>query len=74
MTVTADRLTRDLCLFVDRLHPGAFAAGQMVTLLPGESATFTVTCPEPLDLTPEALQPLLRSVGHVTANHPARTA
>src|SRR5690606_30217702 len=42
VTVTAQSLLRDLALFADRLDPGAEADDMLVTLLPGESHTFTV--------------------------------
>lgn len=41
--VEAKSLIRDLCFFVDRLDPKARVSDQMVTLLPGESATFGIT-------------------------------
>ena len=40
--VTAGTLLRDVCLFPDRLDPTATVDVALVTLLPGESATFTV--------------------------------
>ncbi|MFL6079983.1 MAG: glycosyl hydrolase 2 galactose-binding domain-containing protein [Ornithinibacter sp.] len=43
VTVTAQVLLRDVTLLVDKLHPGATVDRGMITLLPGESATFTVT-------------------------------
>ena len=42
VTVTARTLLRDLLLQADRLDPAATADRGLVTLLPGESATFTV--------------------------------
>ena len=47
--VTARTLLRDLALFPDRLDPAAAVDEALVTLLPGESATFTVRTPGPLD-------------------------
>jgi beta-mannosidase len=41
--VSARTLLRDLCLFADRLAPDAVVDDMLVTLLPGESHTFTVT-------------------------------
>ncbi|GAA2635502.1 glycoside hydrolase family 2 protein [Dactylosporangium fulvum] len=41
--VTARTLLRDLTLFPDRLDPAATVDQQLVTLLPGESATFRVS-------------------------------
>jgi beta-mannosidase len=43
VTVTARTLLRDLLLQADRLAPGAAADRGLTTLLPGESAVFTVT-------------------------------
>ena len=45
VTVHAQTLLRDVCLFVDRLHPLAEADDACVTLLPGESHTFRLTGP-----------------------------
>jgi beta-mannosidase len=42
VTVTARGLLRDLCLLADRAAPGAEADRALITLLPGESTTFTV--------------------------------
>lgn len=53
VTVTAENLVRDLTLLVDKVDPAAVVDDQMVTLLPGESATFRITSPTPLD--PDAL-------------------
>nr|WP_238353434.1 glycoside hydrolase family 2 protein [Kribbella solani] len=41
--VTADALTKDLCLFPDRLDPAARVDSGLITLSPGESHTFHVT-------------------------------
>jgi beta-mannosidase len=62
VTVTARTVLRDLTLYPDRLDPRARVDQALVTLLPGETARFTVTAPEPLD--PEALttRPVLRCV------------
>ncbi|HEY6738772.1 MAG TPA: glycoside hydrolase family 2 protein [Actinopolymorphaceae bacterium] len=43
--VTARTLVRDLALFADRLHPDAEVDDRLVTLLPGESHTFSVHGP-----------------------------
>ena len=42
VTVTARTILRDLALFPDRLDPAATVDNALVTLLPGESATFSV--------------------------------
>ena len=47
--VTTDVLVQDLALLADKVHPDAVVDDMLVTLLPGESVTFEVTCPEVLD-------------------------
>ena len=42
VTVTAQVLLRDVTLLVDKVHPHATVDRGLVTLLPGESATFRV--------------------------------
>jgi beta-mannosidase len=49
VTVTAKTLIKDLCLFVDRVYPDATVDDMLVTLLPGQSKTFTVQSPVELD-------------------------
>ncbi|MEJ2287735.1 MAG: hypothetical protein P8Y02_03650 [Deinococcales bacterium] len=65
VTVRADTLVRDLTLLVDRLHPDATVDDALITLLPGESHTFTVVSPVPLE--PRALSgpPVLMSANDV---------
>ncbi len=48
VTVRARTLLKDLCLFVDRTHPDAEIDNMLVTLLPGETRSFSVTSPVPL--------------------------
>ncbi|WFE96768.1 glycoside hydrolase family 2 protein [Micromonospora sp. WMMD987] len=60
--VTARTVLRDLTLFPDRLDPTAEVDAALVTLLPGESATFTVTCGAPLDPAALTARPVLRCV------------
>ncbi|MEU7616038.1 glycoside hydrolase family 2 protein [Micromonospora rifamycinica] len=60
--VTAQTVLRDLTLFPDRLDPAAEVDAALVTLLPGESATFTVTCGAPLDPAALTARPVLRCV------------
>ncbi len=64
VTVTAQTLLRDVCLFPDRLDPAAEASGQLQTLLPGESATFTLN--KPVDAAAITKRPVLRSIGDWT--------
>ncbi|MEV3934673.1 glycoside hydrolase family 2 protein [Glycomyces sp. NPDC049804] len=66
VTVHAESVLRDLCLFVDRLDPEAQVDKALITLLPGEHATFTVTS-EAIAASPELRQaltakPVLRAV------------
>ena len=42
VTLTAETLLRDVCLFADRLDPSAEAGDACVTLLPGEQFTFAI--------------------------------
>jgi beta-mannosidase len=62
VTVTAQSILRDLTLQADRLDPAAEVDRAGVTVLPGESVTFTVTGATGLD--PAALtgRPVLRCV------------
>jgi beta-mannosidase len=62
ITVTAATFLRDLTLFADRLSPDATADIAMRTLLPGESATFTVPGLAPGALATIAGAPVLRAV------------
>ncbi|KUP95323.1 glycoside hydrolase family 2 protein [Thermobifida cellulosilytica] len=62
VTVTAQSLLRDLTLFADRLDPGAEADDMLVTLLPGESHTFTVSGGAHLDPGLVVEPPVLRTV------------
>jgi beta-mannosidase len=66
LTLTARVLLRDVCLFPDRLDPAAEVDDMLVTLLPGESARFVVTSPEPLDPIALTSPPVLRSVNDIT--------
>ena len=43
LTIIAKTLLRDLIIYPDRLDPDATIDDQVVTLLPGESHTFTIT-------------------------------
>jgi beta-mannosidase len=62
LTVTARTILRSLTVFPDRLSPSAEADRADVTLLPGESAVFTIRSDEPLDEKRLATKPLLRCV------------
>jgi len=62
LTITAETLLRELCVFADRLDPAAEASEQLVTLLPGESHTFRIR--SAAELAPAALtaRPVLQCV------------
>ena len=63
VTVTARTLLRDLVLYPDRLDPAATADQALVTLLPGESATFVVSgLSSPVDPAALTTPPVLRCV------------
>jgi beta-mannosidase len=64
VTVTATTLLRDVALFPDRLAPDAVVDDMLVTLLPGESATFAVRTAEVLDEDALLAAPVLRCVGN----------
>ncbi|MFF3066536.1 glycoside hydrolase family 2 protein [Oerskovia sp. NPDC057915] len=67
VTVTARDLVRDLALLVDKVDPDATVDDQLVTLLPGESATFTVTSPVPLDPGTLSARRVLRTANQLVA-------
>jgi beta-mannosidase len=62
VTVTAETLLRDVCLFPDRVDPDALVDKALVTLLPGESVTFTVAHRAGLDPARLTSRPVLRCV------------
>ncbi|GAA1667436.1 glycoside hydrolase family 2 protein [Glycomyces endophyticus] len=66
LTVSADTVLRDLCVFADRLDPDATVDKALVTLIPGEQVTFTVTS-EAIAASPEltaalTAKPVLRAI------------
>ncbi len=50
LTIRARVLLRDVCIFADRLDPEAIMSDQLITLLPGESATFDISSDRELSL------------------------
>ncbi|SCF40096.1 beta-mannosidase [Micromonospora purpureochromogenes] len=73
--VTARTVLRDLTLFPDRLDPSAEVDRALVTLLPGESTTFTVSAERPLDPVALTARPVLRCVNDIIgASRTAPTA
>jgi beta-mannosidase len=67
--VTARTLLRDLCLFADRAAPGAEVDQALITLLPGESATFTVSGLGSFDPHVLTRRPILRCVNDLATYH-----
>jgi beta-mannosidase len=65
VTVTARTMLRDLTIFPDRLAPAAGVDRALVTLLPGESATFTVTGAAGVDPAALTARPVLRCVNDI---------
>jgi beta-mannosidase len=65
--ITAHSLLRDLALFPDRLDPAAEIDDQLVTLLPGESATFLIGGVRRLEETALLTAPVLRCVNQIVA-------
>jgi beta-mannosidase len=63
--VTAGTILRDLILYPDRLDPASTVDEAMVTLLPGESATFTVSTTAALDPALLTVPPVLRCVNDI---------
>jgi len=49
LTLTAETLMRDLVLAADRVLANADVDEQLISLLPGETATFVITCNDPFD-------------------------
>jgi beta-mannosidase len=66
--VTAGTLIRDLTLLVDRVHPDAVVDGGLVTLLPGETATFAVRGAE--SASAADFGPAIRSANDLVAARP----
>ncbi len=62
ITLEAETLLRDVCVFADRLDPGAEVSDQLLTLLPGETATVTVWSSAELDPNALTRPPVLRCV------------
>ncbi len=63
--VAADGLQRDVCLLVDKLDPEATVDDGMVTVLPGERHTFTVSTSADLDPAELVSPRVLRSVNQL---------
>jgi beta-mannosidase len=65
ITMTAQSILRDLTVQPDRLDPAAEIDEAGVTLLPGESVTFTVTGTRNLDPAALTTRPVLRCVNDI---------
>ncbi|WP_253259366.1 glycoside hydrolase family 2 protein [Subtercola boreus] len=65
VTVTARNLVRDVALLIDRLDAQATVDDQLQTLLPGESATFTVRSSKQLTAADVADHLVLRSANQL---------
>jgi beta-mannosidase len=65
LTVTARTILRDVCVFPDRLSPRATVSDALVTLLPGDSYTFTVHTDQPLSIEHLSSRPVLRCVNDI---------
>ncbi|HUH08169.1 MAG TPA: hypothetical protein VML96_10225, partial [Egibacteraceae bacterium] len=70
VTVAAQSLLRDLCLLADRAAPGAEVDDMLITLLPGESATFSVRADGLSSPAGLLSPPVLRCVNDVGAASP----
>ena len=68
VTVTADNLVRDITLLIDKVDPQAVVNDQLVTLLPGESATFHVTTDRPIDTHQLVSDRVLRTANQLVAD------
>ena len=64
--VTARTILRDLTLYPDRLDPRATVDDGLVTLLPGDTRSFLVRSPDPLDPVALTTRPVLRCVNDVS--------
>jgi len=65
LTVTAATLTRDLSVLVDKVDPAARVDDMLITLLPGESATFSVRSEVELDCATLTAPTVLRSANQL---------
>lgn len=64
LTITAQTLLRDLTIYPDRLDPNATIDDQAVTLLPGDTRTFTINTPRDLPLEALTTRPVLQVANH----------
>lgn len=71
--VTAGTLVRGLSLLADRVHPDAVVDDMLVDLLAGDSVTFRVVAPAPLDAAALASPQVLRCVNQLVRPRAAVT-
>ena len=65
VTITPDVVVHDLALLVDKVHPDARVDDMLVTLLPGETATFRVTSPVAVDAAALTDRSVLKHAGQL---------
>ena len=65
--VTAANLVRDLSLLVDKVDPDSFTEEGLVTLLPGETATFLVRHASPIDAAELTSERVVRTANELVA-------
>src|SRR5699024_5469917 len=65
VTITPETVVHDLALLVDKLHPDARVDDMLVTLLPGETATFRVTSPVALEVAALTDRAVLKHAGQL---------
>nr|WP_246221545.1 glycoside hydrolase family 2 protein [Phytoactinopolyspora mesophila] len=68
--VTAQNLVRDVALLADQVHPDARVDDMLVTLLPGETASFRVSAPGGLSGEAFGAPGVLRSANDLVAGGP----
>lgn len=61
LTIEANTLVRELCLFVDRIDAQAEVSNQVITLLAGESAPLVISTLTPEKFTDNTLRQVIRS-------------
>jgi beta-mannosidase len=61
VTINAQNLLREMCVFVDRIDEFAEVSDQIVTLLEGETATLRITTQRPDLFNEQALKAVIRS-------------
>ncbi len=71
LTLHAQTLLRDVCLYPDRLDPDATIDRQCITLLPGDHATFHIQTRHPLTLEQLTRRPVLQCVNYYSGPSPA---